>query len=1064
MFRQRCLGFRITGFCQAGPRGRTGPIRRHDGPGRSEFGSPLALVLLLRWLAWIAVLPAIAAEHDLGVPTVSLDDAGYSVTRWSVEDGLPTQTVFSLAQTPDGRLWIATQNGLVRFNGYEFRVYYAEDTPGLKGDRHSQLWLDSRGRLWIYGNMGNRCFFSNGTFHPAAKEVRLPGDLSDQFAEDAKGNIWIMSGWDGRLFRMGGEQSAFVAEPHRQGWPNPGCQSLISDPTGQLWGTGDSMHPLFTVTSEGLRDETVLNEKGQLEPELSELFRLPDGKPALVGRFGIYALEGSAWKTRRTFSPLLPASARPRETCRDPFGNIWIGTYAHGLFLCKPDGQLLRVPLPREPNESAIRDLLTDAEGNVWIAAVRGLYRIRPTAFRVPAGAGSLAGFRVAVITQDDAERMWFLTVRGLARYLPDRALDLVDPKLPFSIHYIAPGPRGTVWMAGDSEVYEWSTDGLKRFGEFGTSDKSTFIVRGLLQTRSNELWAATTQGAFRWNGSEFVREYDAGMTALAEDLQGRVYGAMIDGGIVRRDIGGWQVILRGEQRRNLDIIGFCVDSDNTVWVAGRSPVLARWREGRWFEFPPDRSILPRKVLAIALDPYGGLWLTTPDRGAVRLDRQSLNAWAEGKATSIPFTWFDHQDGLPSDACSFRTGICQTREGNIWVGTARGAAVIDVRQWQRRQNRLPPPRINIETILINDREVTTPELGGTAGSPDAYSVVVPPGYQRIEFRYAAIHLQAPQKNRYQYRLEGLDTDWVEVGSQRSAHYTHLPPGSYRFHVTASDGFGHWNREGAMVHLTVLPAWWQTASFRIGMGMLVLGLLWLGGSLKLRQLRRERLRREDFSRRLIESQEAERRRLAGELHDDLGQDLLVIKSRLDTARMDVEKGGQHGLNSELAGSVSHLIRKVRDISHALRPLQLERLGLSACVRSMVKEVSEATGIHVETDIDDCRGHLSSAAEIGLYRILQEAMNNVVKHSDASEVRVALKRGSDHVILSVEDDGRGFPLKRLEELGGSMGHGLDGMAERCRLMGGRFQVFSSPGNGTLIRGEVPLGEGTTITAAP
>ncbi len=740
--------------------------------------------------------------------------------------------------------------------------------------------------------------------------------------------------------------------------------------------------------------------------------------------------------------------------CRDRNGNFWIGTMSRGLFVRLADGRLRQVPLPQQANESIIRDLLTDAEGNVWVAGRRGLYQIRQTAFCVPAAVAALFGYRISALVQDDARGLWFITARGKTHYLPDQAWDLEEIDVPFSVQYAARASHGAVWLAGGNRVGEASAAGVTPLGGIHSPDGSPLSIRNLLATASGALWVATTGGAFRWDGNEFICEYPDAVAALAEDHQGRIYAAKRDGGFVRRDSGQWRELLRGVQRTNQRTIGFCVDEENTLWVAGEGPVLCRWKAGQWFEFPADRRVLPRTVLAIALDPYGGLWLATPNQGALRLDRRSLNARAEDGRPEVQFSWFDHGDGLPTAACTYRTGICQTREGNIWVGTAKGAAVIDVAQWQQRQKDLRSPVVNLEAVLINDREITPSRRGDVtdAGTPSA--IELRSGHQRIEFRYAAIHLQAPEKNRYRYRLEGLDSEWVEAGIRRSAVYTHLPPGSYRFHVVAANNFGRWNEAGISQALVVLPAWWQTLWFRLSVGLSLLGFLGFSRNLKLRQMRREHDRQAQFTRRVMESQETERQRIARELHDGLGQDLMLIKNtaKVTWRQMEDQSPAKARLNeiSDLAGRA---INETRAIMSNLRPPELDRLGLTDALEAMMDSLRAGTEASIESHLEPADHLWAPDQEIHVYRIVQECMNNASKHAAATRIELRLQRSDFKVNISITDNGRGFTPEHVPPAQAGRGLGLAGVRERVRFLGGSVTFESAPGAGTQVQIRLP-----------
>jgi len=321
----------------------------------------------------------------------------------------------------------------------------------------------------------------------------------------------------------------------------------------------------------------------------------------------------------------------------------------------------------------------------------------------------------------------------------------------------------------------------------------------------------------------------------------------------------------------------------------------------------------------------------------------------------------------------------------------------------------------------------------------------------VEIRYAGLSLTTPERVRFQYRLDKFDDGWREVGGERVATYQGLPPGDYQFRVKAANRDGVWNETGASLAFVVLPAWYQAWLFRglvivAGVGGIA-SLVWK----RVRTLEQRRAAQELFSRRLLESQETERKRIAAELHDSLGQNLLVIKNRAQMAR-------QPGTSveaelDEITRLAAQSLQEVRDISQNLRPYQLDRLGLTRALQGVVRKVSASATLTITANIMPVDRLFPSEAETNVFRILQEALNNILKHSAATEARVEVEQNGSQVRLTVEDNGRGFvwPLKEGEPVHGM---GLSGIAERVRILRGRLEIHSAPGRGTRLGVTVPI----------
>ncbi|MEM0926769.1 MAG: ATP-binding protein, partial [Planctomycetota bacterium] len=321
-------------------------------------------------------------------------------------------------------------------------------------------------------------------------------------------------------------------------------------------------------------------------------------------------------------------------------------------------------------------------------------------------------------------------------------------------------------------------------------------------------------------------------------------------------------------------------------------------------------------------------------------------------------------------------------------------------------------------------------------------IVLDSGTQQLEIDFKALHFAHPDRVRFRYRLAGFHNDWNEGETLDSVRYQKLPPGSYNFEVIADNGHGIWSPSATTLALTVLPQWWESWWFRLiafaCVGAIVLGLVqW---RLRLAKARSALLA--EFSRELIASQESERKRVAGELHDSIGQEMLVLKGRLDMAAMKNPelKPALKGLSTDFSGT----IERTRALSHDLRPPHLERLGLSESLEAKVVEIEEASKLEVNSKIEDLQPRLHPDLEIGLFRIAQEAVSNVLKHAQASRLGLQLGESDGIVTLFIDDDGQGFE----PDIAKGFSLGLSGMAERAQLMGGSFKCDSSPGRGTRI----------------
>jgi signal transduction histidine kinase len=318
----------------------------------------------------------------------------------------------------------------------------------------------------------------------------------------------------------------------------------------------------------------------------------------------------------------------------------------------------------------------------------------------------------------------------------------------------------------------------------------------------------------------------------------------------------------------------------------------------------------------------------------------------------------------------------------------------------------------------------------------------------VEFRFAAPSSVGSLLTRYRYKLEGYDRGWNEIAGERVAAYTSLPPGRYRFVVTASNAAGRWNETPASTSLRVLPPFWSTWWFRASVIAAVALLLWALFRLRMRAIEREQAAQAAFSQRLLTQQEEERKRVAGELHDSLGQSLLIIKNR---ALLALDGSGEQQLE-EISATASAAIDEVRRIAHNLRPVELDHLGLTRSLQVLVQRMSSSSPILFSGDLEPVDKLLTKEAEVNVFRIVQEWLSNVARHSKATAAVVSLRRRDHHLRLRIQDDGSGVALRPAD---GRAGIGLRSIAERVEMLGARYDIRSKPGEGTTMTVEVPLG---------
>ena len=341
--------------------------------------------------------------------------------------------------------------------------------------------------------------------------------------------------------------------------------------------------------------------------------------------------------------------------------------------------------------------------------------------------------------------------------------------------------------------------------------------------------------------------------------------------------------------------------------------------------------------------------------------------------------------------------------------------------------------------------------------PTDRAIRMRPGQLDLELQYTALSFVNSERIVFRYKLAGLDEDWVEARKRRTAYYSHLPPGKYTFQVEAAYDDRAWNDSSVHLAVIILPSFYRTWWFETIGFLAAAGAIYFAWEKRVSQLQEARDVEQAFSRQLIASQENERKRIAAELHDSLGQHLVVIKNlalvSLNSGSLD---GAEKDRSAEISAEASQALTEVREIAYNLRPYQLDRIGLTKAVEAVVRKASAVTGIVFEPEIDQIDDVFPKEWEINFYRIVQESVNNVIKHSQATHASLTVRRATSELRLVVRDNGKGFTP--VETAAGSTrsGFGLVGIAERARLLQGNAKVQSAPGEGTVITIEIPLEE--------
>lgn len=995
----------------------------------------------------LAVALAVAGAAVQDVRPLASPPA-FVLDQWTTRDGLPQNSVNAIAQAPDGHLWIGTFGGLVRFDGATFRAVERTDSAGRHVDRVLSMAVGPDSALWI-GTEQGLLRLKNNQYRAYTSADGLPDDAMSSVHVDRVGGLWLGTARSGLVWRAAGA-TRFERIPDVQGAAIGPVSGIEEDTEGTLWITaGDRLLSIARGTRTPRAGgpaapgavELVLQDRAG-----ARWFGLNDGVAVRSGG-GVRVYRGEI------------GSRRPMVMVEDPGGGYWLGTLNDGLFFFQPDaardvGQ--RYALPDGRRQYRLRSALVDVEGNVWFGTdANGLLRAKRNIFTTYTTTHGLShDVMTAVLVGTDGVA-WAATncgglnaldlQRGTVRvYKPRKPGDPTGDPCVFSL---AEAPAGTMWVG----TYGGGLTRLRGGREerlYGAGGLRDSVVVALFADHEGTVWVGTNTGGLAALRDGRVRAVYTTADGLAHNGVRTIYQTR-DGALWIGTLGGLSRLVNGRITSYRAADGLSAehvraiheDAAGDLWIGTYGGGLNRLHDGRFSAVTREQGLADEVVSSILEDASGRFWMSG-NRGIYRAARADLVAFTEGRIRHVHSVLYGAADGLQETETNggFQPAAWRDAQGRMWFPTVRGLTVVDPAHVAVVE-RAPP--VTISEVLVN----------GVA-RPFGERIVVGPGRSNLEFRYGGLSLSGPQYLTFRYRLERFDDDWVEAGARRVAYYPRLPPGSYTFTVTAANRDGVWNDAGASVGLRVVALFWNAWWFRLATAG---GLAALGVALWRRReaaALRWRAAQELFSRQLIEGQEHERKRIAGELHDGLGQELLVVKNRALLALQ------ADGLAPPVRDQVQHIhdvaarsLESVRGLAHHLTPYQLDHLGLTAALRAMVEEMAAAVPIAIEATIEDIDGQLPAGHQIDLYRIVQEALSNVVHHSGARAASVHVRRSLDAIAVTVRDDGRGFVVHHVGDGRLVGGFGLSTIAERARMLRGRVDVASAPGEGTRLELVVP-----------
>jgi diguanylate cyclase (GGDEF)-like protein len=763
---------------------------------------------------------ALASGIVVGPPAFALDPnrafSQYIHSSWALQNGLPQKSVMAVAQTADGSLWLATEEGLVRFNGRTFVTFNERNAPGL-GDRFIRsLATAPDGSLWI-GTMSGLARYKDGKFESFRNEPESRMDIYD-LCVGHDGSVWFSSETGLRRFQNGRLHNYTTAD----GLPSNRITGVVTAPDGIVWiatvkglvsfesgrfttySTWDGLpgEPLNTVSIGRNGSVWVGTENGRVGRWLGgKITTWWKGNGARVDclredsdgnlwiafeKLGLGRMMGSKFELL-TKSNGLPSS-NPDWIFEDRERNLWIGWADAGLSMLR-DGKFTIFGKPEGLSSDSISSVLQDADGSFWVGTADG-------------GLNHLENGRVRVFSTHD----------GLA---DKTVLGLVQTR------------EGSLWIGSGSGSVTRIED--SHTTTFRTSPSLSPALPAIVQDRSGELWFGfdMPNGLARLRDGHFeLIPLEGWVKALAVAPDGALWIASYLNGLTELKNGVFHTYTLKDGLSSLFLTSVYVDSAGTVWAGTALAGLNRLKDGKITRYSVEQGLYDSTVSAVMEDDYGYLWLSGP-RGISRVSLRDLNDYAEGRIKTVSSEAYGYADGLRSIESNSKAqpAIWKARNGQLWFATTGGLAMID--PGHIRTNQVVPVA-QIDGISFDGKSASTIQNGAQLGT----------GGGHVDINFNAPSFVDPERMQIRYRLVGVDREWTEVGLRRTATYTNLGPGNYRFEVWAANSDGIGSRNATILEFKILPYYYQTYWFRSLCALCVALLVWLVYEYRVRYLVRK----------------------------------------------------------------------------------------------------------------------------------------------------------------------------------------------------------------------------------